>query len=101
MDKKIFLKRPYLLETNGKLIQGIELYTKFCQLDPNTINVEDETLRVKVMVAIHAARAYEVGPLIVKTNKICSAVNFITFIRARFTYKHHFDSFFHVHVTYM
>lgn len=35
--------------------------SKFCQIDPNTINVEDETLRVKVMVAIHAARAYEVG----------------------------------------
>jgi hypothetical protein len=40
------------------------LLSKFCQLDPNMINVEDETLRVKVMVAIHAARACEVRRLI-------------------------------------
>ena len=29
----------------------------FCQMDPNTINIEDETLREKVIVALHAARA--------------------------------------------
>ena len=44
-----------------QVFPGDMLLSKFCQIDPNTINVEDETLRVKVMVAIHAARAYEVG----------------------------------------
>ena len=29
----------------------------FCQMDPNTINIEDELLREKVIVALHAARA--------------------------------------------
>ena len=29
----------------------------FCQMDPNTINIEDEHLREKVIVALHAARA--------------------------------------------
>jgi hypothetical protein len=51
-----------------EVFPGDLLLSKFCQLDPNTINVEDETLRVKVMVAIHAARAYEVGPLTVETS---------------------------------
>ena len=30
---------------------------KFCQIDPNSVTVEDEFVREKVMVAIHAARA--------------------------------------------
>ena len=29
----------------------------FCQMDPNTINIEEESLREKVIVALHAARA--------------------------------------------
>ena len=29
----------------------------FCLVDPNSVGVEDEALRGKVMVAIHAARA--------------------------------------------
>ena len=47
-----------------EVFPGDLLLSKFCQLDPNTINVEDETLRVKVMVAIHAARACEVGSVV-------------------------------------
>lgn len=39
----------------------------FCQMDPNTINIEEEPLREKVIVALHAARAccvnFEVSPL--------------------------------------
>lgn len=34
---------------------------KFCGLSPNSVSIEDEALREKVMVAIHAARAYEVS----------------------------------------
>jgi hypothetical protein len=50
-------------DKRSSLLRRLEKKVKYdCrQLDPNTINVEDETLRVKVMVAIHAARAYEVG----------------------------------------
>ena len=29
----------------------------FCQMDPNNINIEEEALREKVIVALHAARA--------------------------------------------
>ena len=36
--------------------QDMPLLT-FCQIDPNTITIEDETLREKVIVALHAARA--------------------------------------------
>ena len=36
--------------------QDMPLLT-FCQIDPNTINIEDEALREKVIVALHAARA--------------------------------------------
>jgi hypothetical protein len=50
-----------------KVFPGDMLLSKFCQLDPNMINVEDETLRVKVMVAIHAARACEVRRFIFLT----------------------------------
>ncbi len=31
--------------------------SSFCRIDPNSVTVEDEALREKVMVAIHAARA--------------------------------------------
>ena len=51
-----------------QVFPGDMLLSKFCQIDPNTINVEDETLRVKVMVAIHAARAYEVGRQVFELN---------------------------------
>ena len=53
-------------EMTDQVFPGDMLLSKFCQIDPNTINVEDETLRVKVMVAIHAARAYEVGKQVLK-----------------------------------
>ena len=33
---------------------------KFCQLSPNSVNIEDDGVREKVVLAIHAARAYEV-----------------------------------------
>ena len=42
----------------------------FCQMDPNNINIEEEALREKVIVALHAARAScyvnadQVSPLI-------------------------------------
>ena len=33
---------------------------QFCQICPNSVDIEDESIRSKVMIAIHAARAHEV-----------------------------------------
>ena len=48
----------------------------FCQMDPNTINIEDEHLREKVIVALHAARAccvnFEVSYYIVTSARLGS-----------------------------
>ena len=33
---------------------------QFCRICPNSVNIEDENIREKVMIAIHAARAHEV-----------------------------------------
>ena len=41
----------------------------FCSIDPNAVQVEDEILREKVMMAIHAARAYLVAQMEVRSSE--------------------------------
>ena len=61
--------------------QDMPLLT-FCQIDPNTINIEEESLREKVIVALHAARAccinVEVSPKLVIVDIIQTGTIFYT-----------------------
>ena len=52
--------RPRKLDVVLDVYAGDMPLVKFCQLSPNSVTIEEETLREKVMIAIHAARAYEV-----------------------------------------
>ena len=51
----IYIINPYYANDNCSfnLLQ-------FCRICPNSVTIEDENMRAKVMVAIHAARAHEV-----------------------------------------
>ena len=49
--------RPRKLDMVLKVFPEDMPLLTFCQIDPNTINIEEETLREKVIVALHAARA--------------------------------------------
>jgi hypothetical protein len=51
-----FLKSNFILQVLSVFPADTPL-ARFCHIDPNSVNVEDEGLREKVMVAIHAARA--------------------------------------------
>ena len=45
--------------TNDDFDEDMPL-AKFCRISPNSVHIESEGLREKVMLAIHAARAFEV-----------------------------------------
>ena len=49
--------RPRKLDLVLKVYPADMPLLTFCHIDPNTIAIEDETLREKVIVALHAARA--------------------------------------------
>ena len=49
--------RPRKLDMVLKVYPADMPLLTFCHIDPNTINIEDEFLREKVIVALHAARA--------------------------------------------
>nr|XP_040574556.1 uncharacterized protein LOC121123500 [Lepeophtheirus salmonis] len=53
--------RPRKLEEVLTVYPGDMLLHKFCQLDPNNVNVEDESLREKIVFAIHAAKAFQIS----------------------------------------
>ena len=52
--------RPRKLDTVLEVYPADMSLVKFCQLSPNSVNIEDDGVREKVVLAIHAARAYEV-----------------------------------------
>ena len=87
--------RPRKLDMVLKVYPADMPLLTFCHIDPNTITIEDEALREKVIVALHAARAccvmnFEVSFIKKPLEVACLTVNFYRVLSKRPLYRYNY-----------